>query len=147
MSSIYAKDGSDRAGQLLTLTLRLHDRLQAETEALETHQAQNILSGIEETRELSNLYRFETARVKKDPSLLDGISGSQKAELKSATEAFQSLLERHAKAVEAAKVVTEGLIAAVAAEASRNQQANATYGPSALKRQAGPQSLNIVHKA
>jgi hypothetical protein len=145
--SIYAKDGSDRAEQLLTLTLRLHDRLQAETEALEAHQAHTILSGIEETRDLSNLYRFETARVKKDPGLLDGISAAQKTALKSATETFQVLLLRHAKAVEAAKVVTEGLIAAIATEASRSQQSTATYGPGALKRQSGPQSLNIVHKA
>jgi hypothetical protein len=147
MSSIYAKDGSDRAEQLLTLTLRLHGRLQTEAEALEAHQAQDILAGIEETRDLSNLYRFETAKVKKDPTLLDGISGKQKTALRTATEAFQDLLIRHAKAVEAAKVVTEGLISAIAAEAGRSQQANATYGPSALKRQSGPQSLNIVHKA
>jgi len=145
--SIYAKGGSDRAEQLLTLTRRLHDRLQNETEALEAHQAHDILSGIEETRDLSNLYRFETARVQKDPSLLDGISDTQKADLKTATVAFQTLLLRHARAVESAKTVTEGLIAAIAAEANRGQQANATYGPSALKRQNGQQSLNIVHKA
>ncbi|MGZ3299206.1 MAG: flagellar basal-body protein FlbY, partial [Asticcacaulis sp.] len=68
--AITAHNPSERARQLLALTQRLGERLRLETEILEAHRAQDLFDGIEETRQLSNIYRHESARIKADPSLL-----------------------------------------------------------------------------
>lgn len=145
--SIMASNGSERASQLLALTERLHERIYAEAQALEAHRPQDMREGIEETRTLANLYRFETTRIQKDPGLLDGISEAQKNALREATVKFQALLKRHAQAVDAAKSVTEGLISAIAQEAQKQTQFASPYGPGARAYQAPTQSLNLGHRA
>lgn len=145
--ALTAHNGSERARQLLALTRRLGERLQSEAEILEAHRPQDIYDGIEETRQLSNLYRHESARIKADPSLLSGLTPTEKQALRTATEAFQVQLTRYERAVTAAKTVTEGIIAAVAEDVGKTRAATATYGPRATARPSGPQSLNYGYKA
>jgi len=145
--ALVASNSSDRARQLIALTQRLSERLQRETALLEAHRPQDLYDGIEETRQLSNLYRHESARIKADPSLLDGLPAQDKAALTAATEAFQAHLQRYELAVKAAKTITEGIIAAVAEDLNRRRSATATYGPRARTVATGPQSLNYGYKA
>lgn len=144
---ISARDPSDRARQLLALTQRLADRLETDTAVLEAHRPQDLAASIEETRTLSNLYRFETARIKADPKLLAGITPDEKQQLIDATQVFQDNLARYEHAVGAAKTVTEGIVTAIAAEMEATKAPATTYGARGTARPAGPQSLNIGKNA
>jgi hypothetical protein len=144
---ISARDPSDRARQLLALTQRLADRLKTDTAVLEAHRPQDLAASIEETRTLSNLYRFETARIKADPKLLTGITPEEKQRLIDATQLFQDNLSRYEHAVSAAKTVTEGIVAAVAEEMQSSRVSTTTYGARGTTRNTGPQSLNIGKSA
>ena len=144
---LSAGDSSERARQLIALTQRLGERLKRETEILEAHRPQDLYAGIEETRQLSNLYRHESARIKADPSLLAGLAAADKAALRAATEVFQAQLKRYELAVNAAKTITEGIINAVAEDLNKRRSATATYGPRARTVSTGPQSLNYGYRA
>ena len=50
-----------------------------------------------------------------------------------ATRAFDAVLARHGRAVEAAKTITEGLIRAIAEEVSKQRSAVSSYGPKAMQ--------------
>lgn len=145
--ALIAGNGSERARQLVTLTQRLSERLRRETEILEAHRPHELYDGIEETRQLSNMYRHESMRIKADPSLLAGLSAAEKAELRAATETFQMHLRRYELAVTAAKTITEGIIAAVAEDLNGRRAAAATYGPRARTIATGPQSLHRGYNA
>ncbi len=145
--ALSAQTGSERARQLTALTIRLGDRLDRESETLEAHRPQDLYDGIEETRNLSNLYRHECARIKMDPDLLKGMSPPEKLALKTATQIFNDRLARYERALGAAKTVTEGVIAAVAEELNATRSQTATYGARGKTASTGPQSLNFNRTA
>jgi hypothetical protein len=64
--------------------------------------------------------------------------------LKQATEAFEAVLARHGRAIEAAKTVTEGLVKAIAEEIDSQRPKGGGYGPGATKTAstAAPIALN-----
>lgn len=139
--ALSAQNPSDRARQLLALTERLTQRLAEETAVLEAHRPQDLQDRLEETRNLSNLYRIESMRVKADPSLLKGISLQEKQALFRATEAFHEQLAHYDRAVNAAKTVTEGVVAAIAEDMNTRRAGTMTYGARGHTRATGPQSL------
>jgi hypothetical protein len=145
--ALTAGTSAERARQLIALTQRLSQRLQRETAILEAHRPQDLYEGIEETRQLSNMYRHESARIKADPSLLAGLTPAERTALLAATEAFQGHLRRYEIAVNAAKTITEGIVKAVAEDMNRRRALNATYGPRARTLSPGPQSLNYGYRA
>lgn len=145
--SISARDADDYAAQLLVLTERLTERLTGEAEALEAHRPLDIRDSVEETRSLSALYRQESARLKADPARLQGLSPAHKDSLRRATEVFVAISERHARAVEAAKTISEGLMKAVADTLNETRKPSMTYGPGAAVTDRTPQSLNYGFKA
>jgi len=145
--ALSAADATERAQQLIALTVRLGERLAQETLSLEAQRPQDIYEGIEETRSLSNLYRHESMRIKADPSLLDGLSAADKKALREATELFHERLHRYELAVGAAKIVTEGIITAVAEDMNIRRGQNAVYGARGRTVDTGPQSLNFGKKA
>ncbi|MDC7675006.1 flagellar basal-body protein FlbY [Asticcacaulis machinosus] len=145
--TLSANNASDRARQILGLTERLGTRLASETAALEAHRPQDIHASIEETRQLSNLYRMETARLKADPTLLSGLSDDMKSQLRTATETFMAIAKRHSIAVEAARTVTEGILHTIATDISERKAQGASYGPGARQVYRDPTSLNLTHRA
>ncbi|ESQ80474.1 hypothetical protein [Asticcacaulis sp. YBE204] len=145
--AISAHNANDHAAQLLVLTQRLTERLTAEMAALEAHRPFEIHAAAEETRGLSALYRQETLRLKADPSLLSGMDAKTKTALRTATEAFVTVSERHARAVEAAKTISEGIMKAVADELAETRKPTLTYGPGAGLKDKGAHSLNYGFKA
>jgi hypothetical protein len=145
--ALTAGNSAERARQLIALTNRLSQRLQRETAILEAHRPQDLYDGIEETRQLSNMYRHESARIKADPSLLAGLTPAERSALLAATEAFQASLHRYEIAVNAAKTITEGIINAVAEDMNRRRALSATYGPRARHLSPGPQSFNYGYRA
>lgn len=145
--ALAATDPTDRARQMTALTIRLGERLEAETACLLAQRPQDIYDGIEETRNLSNLYRHESMRIKADPGLLKGISSADKKALREATERFEERLRKYGLAVNAAKTITEGVISAVAEDLHTRRNQTSLYGARGRRLDSGPQSLNFVRKA
>ena len=121
---------SERARQLTALTEDLTDRMITEIRAFEARRPQDAADSIAETQEMANRYRRESARVKSDPSLIAGASASERSGLMRATEAFDAVLARYSRAVEAARIVSEGVVKAIAAEVAAARGSGAGYGAS-----------------
>jgi hypothetical protein len=142
--AISADNAADRVEQLISLTERLTALMAQDAADFEAHQPHNAASRATEGGRLANLYRHESARVRREPSLIAGAPAERRAALARATEAMEQVLQRHARALEAAKAVTEGLVRAIAEEATAQRGAAGRYGPSARVAQAdaAPIALN-----
>ena len=116
-----------RVLQLLDLTRRLTERLAAETRAFQEGRPQEVAKGLAETQEMANLYRRDTAQVKADPGLLSAAPAADKRELAEATRVFDGVLNRHARAVEAARTISEGLVRTIAHEVAASRTPAAAY--------------------
>ncbi|KAA5803353.1 flagellar basal-body protein FlbY [Alkalicaulis satelles] len=133
MSELAATTPDGRAAELIRLTERLIALLEQETGLFEARRPHEAVTIQTEKMRLATLYRAETQRAAREPERLTGITPALKAKLQEATERFNTALARNHAAVEALKVLTEGLVRAIAEEAARQKQAQAGYGPSAAK--------------
>lgn len=123
-----ALNATARLRQLLDLTRRLTERLTIELAAFEARRPQDVAAGLAETQELANLYRRESAQVKANPTTLAAAPASERMALVDATRAFETVLARHARAVEAARLISEGLVKAIAAEVTSQRGTPSAYG-------------------
>lgn len=119
-----------RVRQLTDLTERLTVRLVAESKAFEARRPQDVAGAVSETQDLANLYRRESAQVKANPAALASAPAADRAALVRATEAFEKVLSGHARAVEAARIVSEGLVRTIAAEVAGQRGSPSAYGAS-----------------
>ncbi|MEI7932449.1 MAG: flagellar basal body protein [Alphaproteobacteria bacterium] len=124
---------TERVNALITLTERLTDLISQECRAFEARRPHEAMKTLEETSRLANAYRHESARIRAEPGLLEGAPRDRRHALRRATEAFDAVLARHGRALEAAKVVTEGIVRAVADEVVAQRTTGAGYGPGAGK--------------
>ena len=116
-----------RVRQLTALTLRLTERLEAETLAFADGRPQDVASGLAETQEMANLYRRDSAHVKANPSLLSGAPLDDRKTLIEATRDFDAVLTRHGRAVDAARQISEGLVRTIAAEVTAARTPASAY--------------------
>jgi len=121
-------DGTAVARRLTQLTERLSDRLEAETRAFAERRAQDVVEGLAQTQDMANQYRRESAQIKAAPAVLATAPIADRATLIKATERFEAVLSRHARAVEAARVISEGLVHAIAQEVSAARAMGSGYG-------------------
>ena len=135
--ALSATDSSDRVEQLIILTERLTELIALEAQAFEGHRPQDAAQYIEETSKLANVYRHESARVRADPGLVSSAPLSQRTRLIRATEAFDAVLARQGRALNAAKTVTEGLVKAIADEVASQRAGASGYGPGAAVHKPG----------
>ena len=145
--SLFAVDAEDRATQLIQLTERLIDRLAAETSAFETHRPQDAAPSVAETARLANLYRHEAARVKLKPEMIAGAALETRRRLMRATEAFEAVLARHGRAVNAAQLISEGLVRAIAEEIAKTRSRAAGYGPAARVAPSNASAIAVNQRA
>ncbi|WP_022699981.1 hypothetical protein [Oceanicaulis alexandrii] len=129
MTELAAANPTERAQALIQLTGRLTELLDQETELFDAHMPHKAVEFQAEKTKLATLYRTETKLASKDRSRLSGVDPELKAKLKISTRAFEDALARNGAAVEALKVLTEGLVKAIADEAARQQQTQVGYGP------------------
>jgi hypothetical protein len=132
--TLAAADANDRADQLTRLS---------EPQAFEARRPQDAAPGLQETQRLANLYRHESARIRREPALLAGLDAAGRERLKRASLALDAVLARHARALEAAKTVTEGLVRAVAEELAAGRPQAAGYGPAA--RAPSPAAASLAY--
>ena len=130
--ALAASDPNDRVDQLVILTERLTDLIAKEASAFENRRPQDAAQYIEETAKLANLYRHESARVRANIELISGADAALRQRLIRATEAFDSVLARQARALSAAKTITEGLVRAVAEEIAAQRAPASGYGAGAM---------------
>ena len=135
--TIAALDPADRVGQLIILTERLTELVALEAKAFEAHRPQDAAPYIEETSRLANLYRHESAKVRANPQLVSAAPADQRTQLIRATEAFDAVLARQGRAIDAAKSVTEGLVRAIAEEVAHQRDKGANYGPAGAGAKPG----------
>ena len=145
--TLFAVDAEDRANQLIQLTERLTERLAEETRAFENHRPQDVAPGVSETGRLANLYRHEAARVKLQPEMLAGATPDTHRRLMRATEAFDAVLARHGRAVNADRTISEGLVRAIAEEISRTRSRATGYGPAARVAPANAAAIAVNRRA
>lgn len=126
--AISAADANDRVEQLIVLTERITELIAHEAQSFEQRRPQDAALHIEETSKLANIYRHESARVRANPTLVAGAPLEQRTRLVRATEAFDAVLARQGRALEAAKTVTEGLVRAIAEEVASKRNTGAGYG-------------------
>ncbi|MGZ3377103.1 MAG: flagellar basal body protein [Phenylobacterium sp.] len=130
------QEATERVEQLITLTERLTAIVAEQAKAFEIRRPQDAVVHVEETSRLANLYRHESARLRANPGLIAAASSPQRIRLRRATEAFDAVLARQARAVGAVKTVTEGLVRAIAEEIAGQRQKGVSYGASGVQNQA-----------
>lgn len=142
--ALHAENPADRVEQLIALTERLTAAIRLDLADFEARRPQDALPRAEETARLANMYRHESARVRRNPGLIAEASAAARAELKRATQAFETLLARHTQTVAAAKTITEGLVQAIAEELASTQPGSAAYGPrgGSARSASRPMALN-----
>jgi hypothetical protein len=121
---------NDRADQLIAMTRRLAALILDEIEAVRTRTLNAGTSDWDEKERLVHAWRLEVSRVKADPALLAGMSEDRKGQMRDAAKTLEDGLEEHARALNAMKVVTEGLVRSIAAEIASVRSAPAAYGRS-----------------
>ena len=126
--ALAAQDAADRCEQLIVLTERLTELIAAQALAFEQRRPQDAAGMLEESSRLANLYRHESMRIRADKRLIDGAPAKMRTQLVRATEAFDAVLARQGRAIEAARIVTEGLVKAIAEEVASQRSQASVYG-------------------
>ncbi|MBA3048953.1 flagellar basal-body protein FlbY [Brevundimonas sp.] len=130
MTEAAAVNAAARVRQLTDLTNRLTASLTEESRAFEARRPQDAAASLAGTQDLANAYRRESAQIKANPAAIAAAPAADRTALIRATEAFEAVLSRHARAVEAARIVSEGLVRTIAAEVAGQRGSPSAYGAS-----------------
>lgn len=127
---------------MIALTERLTAAIADDAKAFEARKPQEVAARMAQTSALANQYRHDSARLRAAPDIMAAAPMEMRLRLVRATEAFDSVLARHGRALEAAKTVTEGLVRAIAEEVATQRSPSTGYGPSARAGDATAITLN-----
>tara|TARA_R110002096_G_scaffold33234_3_gene96133 strand:+ start:848 stop:1300 length:453 start_codon:yes stop_codon:yes gene_type:complete len=150
MSGLAADTPEELARELIRLTDRLTGLLERETALFDARNPLESESFQGEKSRLATLYRREIAAIKADPSRLEGATEASKAALRDATERFTIALTANGTAVDALRILTEGVVKAVADEAANRRDTLSGYGPgatSSARKGTGAPSIAINRSA
>jgi hypothetical protein len=137
--ALIADDSRDRAEQLLVATERLTALIEEETRLIEARQPPLAGAAAEEKNRLANAYRLELARIKQDQSLINAAPPALLSALRLRTETLHQALAKHEIALNAVKLITEGLVQAMAEEVARQRGSAGGYGArGAIEAPGGP---------
>ncbi len=128
MTDAATLNATARVRQLTDLTRRLTARLGEESKAFESRRPQDAAATMAATQDLANSYRRESAQLKANPASVAAAPAADRTALIRATEAFEAVLSHHARAVEAARIVSEGLVRTIAAEVAGQRGSPSAYG-------------------
>lgn len=126
--ALLADTPGDRAGQLIVLTKRLTALILEETRHIDARLPPLAGAEGDEKNRLANAYRLELARIKQEPTLLEGAPPAMLSELRQCTTVLHEALAGHETALGAIKLVTEGMVQAMAEEVHRQRGGGASYG-------------------
>jgi hypothetical protein len=141
--ALSATDATDRVEQLVILTERLTALIAEQCVCFEQRRPHDAAALLNEVSRLANLYRHESARVRADTSMISGAPLDARTRLVRATEAFDAVLARQGRAIEAARTVTEGLVKCIADEVAAQRTQGSTYNAGGLQS-AGASATSIT---
>lgn len=144
--AIAASDAGDRVDQLIILTERLTELVAEQATAFEQRRPVDAGAMTEEISRLANLYRHESSRVRADPSMVEAAPLQARTRLVRATEAFDAVLARQGRAIEAARTVTEGLVKCIAEEVASQRSQASVYGATGLQSAGGTATAITLNK-
>lgn len=147
MTDAATLNATARVRQLTDLTTRLTARLGVESKIFESHRPQDAASALAGTQDLANTYRRESAHLKADPASVAAAPAADRMALIRATEAFEAVLSRHARSVEAARIVSEGLVRTIAAEVTGQRGSPSAYGASGKANDADGRAVAYNRQA
>lgn len=135
----------DRIDVILDLTKRLSALVEREIALIEAHEPHRIADLEDERTRLSTLYAREMQAVKSDPAAVRAAGRDRIQRLRDETAGFNASLDRHQRLITRMRRVTEGIVKAVADEASRQRAPKTVYGASgasAYRAAAAPIAIN-----
>lgn len=136
--ALIADDAAHRVEQLLLMTERLAALAAKDTRRIEAREPL-IEAETDEKNRLANAYRLELARIKQDHALIQAAPPALLDRLRQTTVALHKTLDAHELALNAVKVVSEGLVHAMAEEVVRQRGSGAKYAANgALATQGWP---------
>ncbi len=146
--ALIADSPADRAEQLLLATERLTALVIEETRRIDAREPPLDGALAEEKQRLANAYRLELARIKDDKSLIEPAPPALLAKLRQSTAQLQEMLAQHEIALSAVKLITEGMVHAMAEELARQQGGDAQYGAhGGLSAPSGPRPAVLDRQA
>ncbi|MES2032829.1 MAG: flagellar basal body protein [Pseudomonadota bacterium] len=145
--ALDSQDAADRVDQLIALTDRLTAMMVVQCQAFEQRRPQDVAVQMDEMTRLANIYRHESLKVRSSPNLIEDAPLDQRVKLMRATEAFDAVLARHGRAVEAARTITEGLVRAIAEEVAQQRPTGAGYGPAADAKAGDARAVTLNRRA
>ena len=146
--ALVADHPADRAAQLILATERLTALIDGETARIQARQPLPEGAEAEEKSRLANAYRLELARIKQDPDLIREAPAKALDILKQRTLLLHETLARHETALNAVKLLSEGLVQAMAEEIVRQRGGAANYGAKgALATPVAPTSAILDRRA
>lgn len=146
--ALVADNPADRAEQLALVTERLSALIAEETQRIDARLPLAEGAEADEKSRLANAYRLELARIQQEPDLLKGAPEPLLGRLRQSTVGLHEALARHEIALNAVKVVSEGLVQAMAEEVVRQHDGGTNYGArGALQRTPGPRPAILDRSA
>jgi len=146
--ALLADNPADRVEQLLLVTERLTELVIEETRRIDAREPPLDGALGDEKQRLANAYRLELARIKDDKTLVEGAPSALLAKLRESTSHLQDMLATHEIALSAVKLITEGMVHAMAEEVARQQGGEAQYGAhGGLAAPAGPRPAVLDRQA
>jgi hypothetical protein len=137
--ALIADTPTERAEQLLMMTERLTALAAEDTRRIEAREP--LLDGAQadEKNRLANAYRLELSRIKQDQSLIQGAPHETLSRLRHSTVILHETLAAHELALNAVKMISEGLVHAMAEEVARQRGDGANYSAhGTVETRAGP---------
>lgn len=135
------------ARRLTSLTERLSERLENETLAFAERRPGDVVASLPVTQELTNQYRRESAQLRAAPDMILSAPVADRSILIEATRKFETILAKHARAVEAARVISEGLVRTIAAEVAGARALGSGYGASGHAHQGDGRAITLNRSA
>lgn len=136
--ALIADDAAHRVEQLLLMTERLAALAAEDTRRIQAREPL-VEAATDEKNRLANAYRLELARIKQDSALIQAAPAALLDRLRLSTIALHKTLDSHELALNAVKVISEGLVHAMAEEVVRQRGSGANYSPSgALDTRVAP---------
>jgi division protein CdvB (Snf7/Vps24/ESCRT-III family) len=125
---LAANSPADRVEQLIVLTERLSGLMDRESDLLKTRRSHEITDFQDERAQLSTIYTQEMELIKRNKSLVSGVTPELMNQLKEITASFQSALDNHGRILTTIKSVTENMVQAVAKDVDEKNNHQVAYG-------------------
>jgi len=126
--ALHAHNAKDRVEQMLILTQRLRALVERETILFEARTPHEAAAFAGEKNTLATTYRLETARIANAPDLVADAPTILRQQLREETILLDQALQANNQIAGVIRKLTEGLVQAIASEATKIRTSMNAYG-------------------